>query len=285
MALAENNHLINELQRCKMKALEIYFKKQASTIHSLLEQQPKNFTADTFHQLRVEIKRVKAIADLVAFCSKKGNPKKTFKPFRAIFKQAGKVREIQLQLALLNEQPSFNLIKSCQKKLQKKLNKEHSLFFKTARKTSSRKLKKKYRKITALFLQIGKKKQNRYMDAKRREIMKLLRKDALKKKQIHMFRKLLKVYDYNEKILKYPEQNKGIAARNRLMELLGHWHDYQVSILQLKKASRNCVSNAEEAQLLDNIKMTFISKRKALLNQINAALKRKHFLDAKKARI
>ena len=63
-----------------MKALEIYFKKQANAIQSLLEQPPKNFTEDTFHQLRVEIKRVKAIADLVAFCSKKWNPKRRSNP-------------------------------------------------------------------------------------------------------------------------------------------------------------------------------------------------------------
>jgi hypothetical protein len=56
------------------------------------------------------------------------------------------------------------------------------------------------------------------------------------------------------------------------MEMMGQWHDYQISIRQLKKTSRNC-SNAKEMELLENIKTLFISKRKALFDQINAALR------------
>ncbi|TDD76004.1 CHAD domain-containing protein [Flavobacterium caseinilyticum] len=266
-----------------MKALESYFQKQASTIHLLMDQESRSFTADTFHQLRVEIKRVKALVDLIAFCSKKWNPKKTFKPFKVIFKQAGKVREIQLQLALLEEQPSFNSLKGCRKHYKKKLKRALEKFFTVTNSGTSGKLRKKHRIIIARFLQIGKKKQRRYMAVKRQEIKKMLRQNTIKKKQIHTFRIRLKVYDYNEKIMKYPEQNKGIAARNRLMELLGHWHDFQVSILQIKKATRNCASDSNEIELLENIKSTFISKRNVLYDQINTALKQQHFLDAEKA--
>lgn len=266
-----------------MKAIEIYFKKQENTIQLLLDQEPKYFTADTFHQLRVEIKKVKAIVDLIAFCSKKRNSTKTFKPFKVIFRHAGKVREIQLQLALLEEQPSFYLLKGCRKQYKKKLKRALKKFFITVNKVTARKLKNKHRIIIALFLQIGKKKRRRYMTAKRQEINKMLRQNTLKKKQIHTFRKRLKAFDYNEKIMKYPEQKKGIAARNKLMESLGHWHDYQVSILQIKKAIRSCASDSSEIDLLENIKSTFISKRNVLFHQINAALKRQHFLDANKA--
>lgn len=265
-----------------MKALDTYFKKQASTIHLLLNQEPKNFTADTFHQLRVEIKRVKALVDLIAFCSKKWNTKKTFKPFKIIFKQAGKVREIQLQLALLEEQPSFNSLTGCRKQYKKKLKRALEKFFIAADSKTCGKLRKKHRIIIARFLQIGTKKRRQYMAVKRQEIKKMLRQNTVKKKQIHTFRIRLKVYDYNEKIMKYPEQNKGIAARNRLMELLGHWHDYQVSILQIKKATSSCASDSNEIELLENIKTTFISKRNILFDQINTALKQQHFLDAEK---
>lgn len=266
-----------------MKTLETYFKKKASTIHLLLDQESKSFTADTFHQLRVEIKRVKALVDLIAFCSHKWNPKKTFEPFKVIFKQAGKVREIQLQLALLEQQPSFNSLTGCRKQYKKKLKRALEKFFVAADSKTSGKLRKKHRIIIALFLQIGKKKRRRYMAIKRQEIKKMLRENTIKKKQIHTFRKRLKVYDYNEKIMKYPEQNKEIAERNRLMEILGHWHDYQVSILQIKKANRSCASDSSEIELLENIKTTFISKRNVLFGQITAALKQQHFLDAEKA--
>lgn len=266
-----------------MKALDSYFKKQANTIHLLLDRDSKSFTASTFHQLRVEIKRVKALVDLIAFCSKKWNPKKTFKPFKVIFKQAGKVREIQLQLALLEEQPSFNSLTGCRKHYKKKLKRALEKFFTVANSETSGKLRKKHRIIIARFLQIGKKKQRRYMAVKRQEIKKMLRLNTVKKKQIHTFRKRLKVYDYNEKIMKYPEQNKGIAARNKLMVLLGHWHDYQVSILQIKVATRSCASDSSEVELLENIKTKFISKRNLLFGQINSALKQQHFLDAEEA--
>lgn len=255
-----------------MKALEIYFKKQANTVHLLLDQAPKNFTADTFHKLRVEIKRVKAVVDMIDFCSKKWRPKKAFKPFKIIFRQAGKVREIQLQLALLEQQPSFNLLNGCRKQLRKKLKKALKKFFNTAEISAAWNLKKKHRIIIARFLKIGKKKQKRYMNVKRQKIKKLLQQDRLKKKQIHTFRKHLKIYDCNEKIIKYSGQNKGIPHRNKLMELLGKWHDYQVSILQLKKTIRNCAVDSAEMEVLENIRTKFISKRNVLFNQVNALL-------------
>ena len=73
-----------------MKALKKYLKKRKSAITFLLEKQQESFTPDTFHTLRLEIKKLNALFDLVNFCSKSFKQKKTFKPFKLIFSSGRK---------------------------------------------------------------------------------------------------------------------------------------------------------------------------------------------------
>jgi CHAD domain-containing protein len=255
-----------------MKELVTYFKTRESALNLILEKAPDSYTVETFHELRVEIKKLKALFELITFCSKKFKSRKTFKPFRTIFKEAGKIRELQLEQTVLEEQPNFHLLKKYPNRLKKQEIKKIKNFFSIANKRLIKKLKGKYHKIIYLIIKIRKKKVNRYRNKTRKEIKKLIRRNTFKKIQIHNFRKRLKVYEYNEKIGNPNQQNKLIPDKNRLSAMLGEWHDYEVIIIHLKKTISFYKTNSNERKLLKSIKAAVTSKEELLFNKINAIL-------------
>ncbi|MFV5692403.1 CHAD domain-containing protein [Flavobacterium sp. LT1R49] len=255
-----------------MKALKKYLKKRKSVINLLLQKPLQSYTPDTFHVLRVEIKKLHALFDLVDFCSKEFKQNKTFNPFKLIFRQAGKIRELQVETSLLEKHFFFNLPKDYCVDLKKELAKELKKFFSITNCKSGSTLKKNYRKIIPFLTKISKKKAQRYMDKKSAEIKKLLPQNTLKNKQMHMLRKRLKEYQYNQKSLNLSKQNKLISVMDVLPELLGEWHDYQVTINHLKKIIDSGQINPTENNQLESIKALFIFKREFLLNKINSAL-------------
>lgn len=256
-----------------MKALQKYFKKRKSAITFLLEQQQESFTADTIHTLRLELKKLKALFDLINSCSKNFKQKKIIKPFQLIFSQAGKIRELQVEEALLEEHFGSDYVIQYRNDLKKIVMEETKNFFLTTTPSFAEKLQKKYIQINADLRKINKKKTNRYMDKKRTEIEKLLHKKGLKKKQMHALRKKLKEYQFNQKIFNSNNKNKLLPDKNALPELLGEWHDYQMVIQHLKKAMKSGeIIPVENDQIKNGIK-TFTSKSELLFNKINTTLK------------
>ena len=78
-----------------------YLKKVRKNITALLKKSPVIFKDEDYHKLRVEIKKLKALAGFIQFSNKHFSQKKTLKPFLKVYKQAGKIRELQLEDAFL----------------------------------------------------------------------------------------------------------------------------------------------------------------------------------------
>ena len=255
-----------------MKALKKYLKKRKSAITILLEKQQESFTPDTFHTLRLELKKLNALFDLAHFCSKGFKQKKTFKPFKVIFSQAGKIRELQVEKALLEEHFSSDFVTQYRNDLKNILMEEFNNFFLITTPSFAEKLQKKHLKINVALRKVNKKKANLYMEKKRTEIEKLLHKKGLKNKQMHALRKSLKEYQYNQKSLNYIEKNNLPLKKNELPELLGEWHDYQKVIQHLKKARDSGETNPKESNQLEDVITTFTYKNQLLFNKINTTL-------------
>ncbi|MFV8326032.1 CHAD domain-containing protein [Flavobacterium sp. ZS1P14] len=255
-----------------MKALKKFSKKQKSAIRLLLQIPQQYCTPDTFHTLRLAIKKLHAVFDLTHFCAQKFKQKKTFRPYTLIFRQAGKIRELQVEAALLEKHFFFNLPKEYSADLKKTLTTELEKFHFVTKCKLNPALEKNYQKIIPLLTKISKKKAQRYMDKKRVEIEKLLRQKTLKSKQIHQLRKQLKEFQYNESCLNYDQQSELISNKNVLPELLGEWHDYQVTVTHLKKAINSGATTTNENNQLENIKTLFMLKRQLLHKKIKATL-------------
>lgn len=255
-----------------MKALQKYLKKRKSAITFLLQQQPESFTADTFHTLRIELKKLKALFDLINSCSKNFKQKKIAKPFQLIFSQAGKIRELQVEEALIEEHFGSDFVIEYRNHLKKIVMEESKNFFLTTTPSFAEKLQKKYIKINAVLKKVNKKRTKNYMDKKRTEIEKLLHKKSLKNKQMHALRKRLKQYHFNQKFFNYTKKNKLLLEINTLPESLGEWHDYQMVIQHLKKAIKSGEIIPEENNQIETVVKIFNYESELLFNEINTTL-------------
>jgi CHAD domain-containing protein len=92
-----------------MKELEKYLLKRVTVISGFLEIPKESFTTETIHDLRVEIKKLHALFELLEHCHDNFKMKRLFKPFRHLFRQTGKVREIQVEEELLKMNFENNL--------------------------------------------------------------------------------------------------------------------------------------------------------------------------------
>lgn len=251
-----------------MKALIKYLKNREDAINFLLKKSKRAYTPTTFHKLRVEIKKLNAFFELIHFCSNNFKYKKIIKPLKLIFRQAGKVRELQVEEAMLRKYLINNLLKNYRASLTKLRLKEQEDFFSIANKKFIARLTKTYREILPFLTKTDKKKVNSYMEKKRKKIEKLLSQDTLQKTQVHALRKRLKKFHYSLESLNLKKKNRLLPKKDVLPDLLGKWHDFQVIIRHLKKAMDTYRINPKEMGQLEKIKAKFSSDSELLFNKI-----------------
>lgn len=81
-----------------------YFNKQISDIRSLLDEIPGVYKVRDIHQLRVRIKRLKAVFRLLEFIHPvEFKAKDHYRLFKPVFNSAGLIRESQINLGLLEK--------------------------------------------------------------------------------------------------------------------------------------------------------------------------------------
>ena len=261
-----------------MKAITKYLKKRKEAITFLLEKPQQTYTPAVFHKLRVEIKKLNAFFELINFCSKDFKRKKTFKPFKLIFSQAGKVREFQVEEAMLKKYFLNTLLTNYRVGLKQLRLKEQNDFFLIVNKKFYDGLNKKYCKIMNLLKKADIKNVKSYLEKKRKLIKKLLSQDTLQTPQIHALRKSLKTFNYNRKILDLEKNNRPLPKKEILAELLGKWHDCQIIIRHLKKTIDACGINPKEMNQLIKIKAKLFSKSQLVLKKIHEAIPSSEFL-------
>jgi len=192
-----------------MKKSAKYLKNRQDAIHFILRKQRNKFTPETFHKLRLEIKKLNAFFDLVKYCSKDFKQNKTFKPFKLIFRQAGKVRELQLEEAMLKKYLLFNSLNEYSNKLKILRQKEVDNFFLMVDKNLLEQLEKTQDKLSSHLSEIDRKKTALYLKKKQKKIGKIIHQGILEKQELHQLRKHLKVLNYNKRILKKERQREG----------------------------------------------------------------------------
>jgi CHAD domain-containing protein len=253
-----------------MKALKTYLKSRKKALLTLLKKPRKKYVPETFHQLRVEIKKLNALFDLLDFSSKKLGRKKMIKPFKVIFRQAGKVRELQIEEATFKKYIQDDLLIEYRTKLIKRQAKEKKLFFALLNDKTKTELKKKYDKIIPFLSKIDQEKVEEYILMKEAEIKDFLAQPHLEIEQLHELRKLLKIYYYNKTSLFVGNQTSSKKAA--LTELLGEWNDGVVIVDHLYKIIKKAKINLEEITLLESLKTKIAAENYVLLDQIKLAI-------------
>ncbi len=265
-----------------MKSLKKYLRNREVAINYILAKPRAEYSISTFHKLRVEIKKLNALFDLINYCSKDFKHKKKFKPFKEIFRQAGKVRELHLEDLMLNKYYSIKSLKDYRNSLKNLRLQEQEIFFSMINKYFVAILKKKYKIIIPLVSKISKKKASSYIEKKRNSIQKLLSKSSLKTQDVHELRKQIKLLSFNRKSLSLKEKNNPDSNQELLSNLLGKWHDCQVIINHLNKTTDTGNLNPKEISRITKLKTKIFTGSELLFNKIKLVIPLSEFYKKKK---
>jgi len=265
-----------------MKELEKYALNRESAIIELLGTPEHSFSPSTFHDLRVEIKKLNALNELLDFCSKDFNRDKTFRPFKKIFRQAGKIRAIQVEEELLFKHFPNNLPDTYMKESEVKKIKEAGMFFIMLQETPPARFDHTFRYIVRLLTMIDEKKVSGFINKGRKTIKKHLIHSELSPDQIHELRKLLKSFYYIENILEPVIHKEAQAKKNDLTDLLGKWHDWQVLGEHLEKLMVAQSSGHQDHLQIEVILSRVATEKELLMNKINAGIATSEFFEPNK---
>ena len=78
-----------------------YLQERTQSINRCLGRSLRYFAEEDIHELRVEIKRLRACIQLIAWMAAGFRAKRTLKPIRKVFKAAGRLRDLHVQRQLL----------------------------------------------------------------------------------------------------------------------------------------------------------------------------------------
>lgn len=262
-----------------MKALKKYLNRQKVTINFLLGKPKRTFTPGTFHKLRIELKKLNAFLDLINYCSKDFRRKKIFKPFKQIFKQAGKVRELQLQEAMLKKHFPDNSIPEYKAYFRKSRLVETGIFFSMIDPKMVNRLNKRFVEIESFLPKIKSKTAKAYLDKEIEKIINLINKSPLQKGNLHELRKRLKTLNNNRSSLSLEENKVLNFKKNNLPRLLGDWHDLQVMIDHLNKGLNLVGINPKEVSHLEKLKSKISVESERILIQLNKAISDSEFIE------
>jgi CHAD domain-containing protein len=211
-----------------MKALRKFARKRFTRLKELLVSFLEDQRPETLHEVRVEVKRLKAVLNFLQYAEPKFKAHKAFLPLRKIFREAGAIREQSVVVELLEScglkessirelaPPTANTVHEFIERIPK-----HVAHLPETLDIISRKSKK-----------VSKKKLRAYHHEQAKKIKRGLY-PYLDKPQLHLIRKYMKELAYLEK-LTGKEENKHTKFFQKAGELIGQWHDKQVVISMLQ---------------------------------------------------
>jgi CHAD domain-containing protein len=244
--------------------LERYFRKRIYSVIREYSTPPSERTEETFHRLRVEIKKIKALYHLIDFVNKKFPRKKLLKPFKEVFDNAGKVRNLQVEENIIK---SFSLKNHLISTLHKKQSKATHKFEEIRDKNLSIQIDKSAEEAERFLKDIQLSELRRYNKKVLSKIKNLI-KASFVEKDLHKIRMKLKEFYYNLKLTN-ARSNRLVKNLNRLLELIGSWHDYYFVIIRLDELISKGKLNEKETMVLQAIRGNAVLKKRVLLNKIN----------------
>lgn len=217
---------------------------------------------ETLHQIRLEVKKIKAILQL-ANASRRGfRAHKYFIPFRTIFRKAGEIREPEILYGLLLRYEIEGINDSLispegdGSTLALKFRKRIPFFIKSV-KACFHKMEGDLKKVDGSDLR-------KYVKAKRKDLQ-LMLKPEWEHDTLHKARKVCKEIIYLSAITR-KTKTKLDPFYHELEEAIGHWHDKQMIIPLLKKVNsaelnRLMLACQQDEEYISELKSDFYSVR------------------------
>lgn len=235
------------------KKQQDYLRKRWENILHHFEQFSKRTNSHCIHEIRVELKKLRALIFLQEQSGNKISSKeKTL--LKKLFRQAGLIREVQVSSQLIRNtgRKSKEFLSQCRKEVEQ----ESKRFVKQMSSQTD--------DIAELNIELWKKLRTVSGKSSRNvlgELSNEIRKDLIPKvkpKKLHETRKLVKRVVYIRSLLKNEEANKIVPATQELKsleDLIGKWHDTVLTKQLVKensgsKAILDRLSIGEKKQLI-----------------------------------
>lgn len=212
-----------------------YFETEFAKAVKYLEKYAEDPQEETLHQFRVEIKKIRSVFGMMEELRGDKKIAKWHRQVRSIFRNAGIIRELQLEKNWLNIHRKFNLIRQLRyedkiikanKNLQKaipgmlkklgkvRVNTEHILSELTQQQASLY-VKRKWRESLVMVLHLD---NESHWHETRKNIKQFLYAKQWIPDDVYVSGKIKKIFN----------------QLNRLQEIIGKWHDLEVLLLKLK---------------------------------------------------
>jgi CHAD domain-containing protein len=233
-----------------MKALNQFAEKRFKRLNAVLKCFPVGQAKESLHQVRLEIKKIKALLQFIHFNNPDFKDHKHYIPLRAIFRASGKIRESGLRKELLEQYTQIHT------PFYRSPGKEIRQFIKEI--PGYIKVIKKQRKITLKEVAKIKSRTYRlYLQVKNEALIEHL-SVRIGQKDLHGLRKLMKEIIYLTAIK--TKKNKIDPFLVQSAELIGNWHDKKMIIPWLRTSSNKEKGTIKELQAAANADMQQLRK-------------------------
>lgn len=212
-----------------MKEFKRYTGKQFKSLFQHLKEFKKSKDVETLHDIRVNVKRIKAILQLLKFSDSDFKAHKAFIPFRTIFRRAGEIRDPEVHAGLLLK---FNVTGV------KKLGSDKNSILTFIKDIAALKenARVQIKKIKSMARKVSRKDLKKFLERQEKEIRsRLYPKPEMK--EIHKVRKAMKSLVYLAEIDSLIPK-KTIAFYHKMEAAIGEFHDQQVVLGMLSDAPK-----------------------------------------------
>ncbi len=212
-----------------------------------LKKNRKKPTMEGIHQLRVQVKRLRAILEVIELTSLGAfHKRKHFNHLRPLFKKAGVVRELQINLKLIKKLPK-NQVRGFKKHLLKQLQSSKKTLRITTQKFDLKKLKKLNQQLYRKYIVFQNKKYTtEYLESKINAIHQI-KNQKLTTHQLHQIRRLIKsikeILKMHTSDLDPQDFNLSVDSLQEIETDLGNWHDAVVLLEFMNKYNLKAKKN------------------------------------------
>lgn len=253
---------LSTLQKEDLKKIRERYKDSLKEIKDHFSRKDSTDT-EKVHELRVNLKRIDALLALLRFNGVK-LPSKKIKAFRDLFKMAGKLRTKQVEFEIISKyftDDSLNPTYLHQLHEEKAIRLEK--YSKLLQKGPSKSLKNSIKTVKTAIDRITRKNILGYFATEEKRLSRRLSRSVFREQELHLIRKDLKRFYLNMKIADRQHENV-----ERLLDLVGQWHDHQIAFDHVIKAIYTANLTERESDSIRKIKFGLIGDKEHLYEDI-----------------
>ena len=251
-----------------MKRFRKYYSNRYSALLYNLELFYTYPEQEVLHKIRVELKKINTMFHLIHYCSVKFKSRKEFIDLKNIFREAGKIREMQQTYKLMLK---YKIKRSLQKKIQ---DDEYDLTMNFRMKAGQFKknINDVFERTKNYTSKINSGNLSEFLMIRQLKLQDLISPEP-DPDNLHNVRKVIKDIVYLSEI-KYGKNNNIEPVFDEIQNLIGKWHDKQI-LMKVLDEDRT----AKHIRILEKLRSACEIDICSLKNQISA-IQNKEFIQA-----